>query len=118
MMVLNTNAIFVHTEELGRKFHNSRHDVYYTGKCYFAEQIIKNSCPKMYEGKHAGKTYEEILLIDREYAVNALAVCTVRKLYTSPLRKLSNWMKEMVKKDPSLKTDVLKKEQDIRGMIL
>lgn len=105
-------------EEAGRNFHNSRHDVYYTGRCYFAEQVVKNTCPKMYEGKHAGKTYEEILLADREYAVNALAVCTVRKLYTSPLRKLSNWMKEMVKKDPVLKADVLKKEQDIRGMIL
>jgi len=105
-------------EEKGRNFHNSRHDVYYTGKCYFAEQVVRNTCPKMYEGKHAGKTYDEILRIDREYAVNALAVCNVRKLYTSPLRKLSNWMKEKVKTDSELKAEVMKKEQNIRDMTL
>ena len=105
-------------EEQGRSFHNSKHDVYYTGRCYFSEQILKNSCPRMYEGKHSGKTYEEILIIDREYAVNALAVCTVRKLYQSPLRKLSNWMKLLVKKDPVLKAEVDKKEAEIRNMTL
>jgi len=104
-------------EEPGRSFHNAKHDVYYTGKCYFAEQILKNNCPKMYDGKHTGKTYEEILKADRPYAVHAHAVCNVHKLYSSPLRKLSNWMKELVKKDPLLKAEVLAKEEEVRGMI-
>jgi DNA polymerase III epsilon subunit-like protein len=103
-------------EEAGRSFHNAKHDVYYTAKCYFAEQVVKNSCPKMYEGKYAGKTYEEILVLDRPYAINALAVCNVRKLYTSPLRKLSNWMKELVKTDPVMKAEVDAKEKEIREM--
>jgi DNA polymerase III epsilon subunit-like protein len=103
-------------EEPGRSFHNAKHDVYYTAKCYFAEQVVKNSCPKMYEGKYAGKTYEEILVLDRPYAINALAVCNVRKLYTSPLRKLSNWMKERVKTDPVMKAEVDVKEKEIREM--
>jgi hypothetical protein len=103
-------------EEAGRSFHNAKHDVYYTAKCYFAEQVVKNSCPKMYEGKYAGKTYEEILVLDRPYAINALAVCNVRKLYTSPLRKLSNWMKERVKDDTVMKAEVDEKEKEIRMM--
>lgn len=103
-------------EEAGRSFHNAKHDVYYTAKCYFAEQVVKNSCPKMYEGKYAGKTYDEILVVDRPYAINALAVCNVRKLYNSPLRKLSNWMKERVKTDPVMKAEVEVKEKEIREM--
>jgi DNA polymerase III epsilon subunit-like protein len=103
-------------EEVGRAFHNSKHDVYYTAKCFFAEQILKNPCPKMYEGKHAGKTYEEILKVDRDYAVNALAVCNVRKLYSSPLRKLANWMKPIAAKDTTLSELVKAKEDEVRAM--
>jgi hypothetical protein len=103
-------------EEPGRSFHNSKHDVYYTAKCYFAEQVVKNNCPKMYEGKHAGKTYEEILASDRAYAVHAHAVCLVRKLYNSPLRKLSNWIKDKVKTDAGLKAEVDLKAKEIREM--
>ena len=103
-------------EEVGRAFHNSKHDVYYTAKCFFAEQVLKNPCPKMYEGKHAGKTYEEILKVDRDYAVNALAVCNVRKLYTSPLRKLANWMKPIAAKDTTLSELVKAKEDEVRAM--
>ena len=104
-------------EEPNRPFHNSKHDVYYTAKCYFSEQVLKNSCPKMYDGKYSGLTYEEILALDRPYAVNAAAVCNVRKLYQSPLRKLSNWVKEMSKGDQLLTAEILAKEQEIRNMI-
>jgi DNA polymerase III epsilon subunit-like protein len=103
-------------EEPGRVFHNSKHDVYYTAKCYFAEQVLKNPCPKMYEGKYAGKTYDEILKLDRAYVVHAHAVCNVRKLYSSPLRKLSNWFKAIVAKDDTLKQEVKKREDEIRAM--
>ena len=103
-------------QEPGRSFHNSKHDVYYTAKCFFAEQVLKNPCPKMYEGKHKGKTYEDILKEDRDYVINAHAVCNVRKLYGSPLRKLSNWFKPMVAKDDQLKQDVKKREEEIRAM--
>ena len=103
-------------EEAGRAFHNSKHDVYYTAKCFFAEQVLKNPCPKMYEGKYAGKTYEEILQVDRDYAVNALAVCNVRKLYSSPLRKLANWMKPIAAKDATLTELVKAKEDEVRAM--
>lgn len=103
-------------EESNRTFHNSRDDVYYTAKCYFAEQILKNSCPKMYEGKHAGLTYEQILNADREYAVHSAAVCNVRKLYTSPLRKLSNWVNTLAKTDPILKAEIAAKVDQIRQM--
>jgi DNA polymerase III epsilon subunit-like protein len=103
-------------EEKGRTFHNSRDDVYYTARCYFAEQVLKNPCPKMYEGKYAGKTYEAILSLDRAYAVHAAAVCKVRKLYSSPLRKLSNWVTLRAKTDPILKAEIAQKEQEIRNM--
>jgi DNA polymerase III epsilon subunit-like protein/nucleoside-triphosphatase THEP1 len=103
-------------EEQGRVFHNAKHDVYYTARCFFAEQILKNPCPKMYEGKHAGKAYDEILKVDRDYVVNAHAVCNIRKLYNSPLRKLSNWAKDLVKSDPIFKEEVKRKEQEIIAM--
>lgn len=103
-------------QEPGRNFHNSKHDVFYTAKCFFAEQVLKNPCPKMYEGKHKGKTYDEIFKEDRDYVINAHAVCNVRKLYGSPLRKLSNWVKPMVAKDEQLKEDVKKREHEIRSM--
>jgi DNA polymerase III epsilon subunit-like protein len=103
-------------EEAGRSFHNSKHDVYYTAKCYFNEQKVLNSCPKMYEGKHAGKTYEMILLNDRDYAVQTNAVCNVRKLYNSPLRPFSNWIKLRAKTDPVLKAEIDRKELEIRQM--
>jgi hypothetical protein len=103
-------------EEAGRTFHNSRDDVYYTARCYFAEQVLKNPCPKMYEGKYAGQTYESILTLDRSYAVHAAAVCKVRKLYSSPLRKLSNWVTLRAKTDPILKEEIARKEQEIRNM--
>jgi DNA polymerase III epsilon subunit-like protein len=103
-------------EERGRTFHNSRDDVYYTAKCYFAEQVLKNPVPKMYEGKYSGKTYEAILNLDRPYAVNAAAVCKVRKLYSSPLRKLSNWVTQQAKTDPVLKGEIAQKETEIRNM--
>jgi len=103
-------------EEPGRSFHNSKHDVYYTARCYFAKQEVKNGCPKMYEGKYTGKTYEEILVNDRAYAVNAHAACLVRKLYNSPLRKLSNWMKDKVKTDANLKAEVEMKVKEIKEM--
>jgi DNA polymerase III epsilon subunit-like protein len=104
------------TEETGRAFHNSKHDVYYTAKCYFAEQVLVNPCPIMYEGKHAGKTYEYILQHDRPYAVHSHAVCNVRKLYTSPLRKLSNWLKLRVATDPTLAAEVKVQEEAIRNV--
>jgi len=103
------------TEEPGRAFHNSKHDVYYTAKCYFAEQVLVNPCPIMYEGKHAGKTYEYILQNDRPYAVHSHAVCNVRKLYTSPLRKLSNWIKIKAALDPNLAAEVKAQEEAIRN---
>lgn len=103
-------------EEPNRPFHNSKHDVYYTAKCYFAEQIVKNPCPKMYDGKYNGLTYQEIFVLDRDYAINAAAVCNVRKLYNSPLRKLSNWVKEISKTDDVLKAEILQKEEVIRNM--
>ena len=104
------------SEEPGRSFHNSKHDVYYTAKCYFNEQKVLNTCPKMYEGKHAGKTYEMILQEDREYAVQTNAACNVRKLYNSPLRPFSNWIKERAKTDPILKAEIEQKEKIIREM--
>ena len=103
-------------EEPGRAFHNAKHDVYYTARCYFAEQVLKNPCPKMYEGKHAGKTYDEILKIDMLYVANSMAVCNVRKLYSSPLRKLSNWGKTKLASTPGLAEAVAAKEVQIRGM--
>lgn len=103
-------------EEAGRSFHNSKHDVYYTAKCYFHEQKLKNACPKMYEGKHSGKTYEEILLCDRTYAVHANASCNIHKLYHSPLRPFSNWIKLKAKTDANLKAEIERKELEIRGM--
>jgi len=102
-------------EESGRAFHNSKHDVYYTAKCYFAEQVLVNPCPIMYDGKHAGKTYEYILENDRPYAVHAHAVCNVRKLYDSPLRKLSNWIKSKAATDPALAAEIKAKEEEIRN---
>jgi len=102
-------------EESGRAFHNSKHDVYYTAKCYFAEQVLVNPCPIMYDGKHVGKTYEYILEHDRPYAVHAHAVCNVRKLYDSPLRKLSNWIKTKVATDPALAAEIKAKEEMIRN---
>ena len=101
-------------EEPGRSFHNSKHDVYYTAKCYFNEQKVINACPKMYEGKHSGKTYEEILEQDRPYCINTNAVCNIRKLYYSPLRPFSNWIKLRAKTDPVLKAEIDKKEQELR----
>jgi hypothetical protein len=70
----------------------------------------------MYEGKHAGKTYEMILLNDRDYAVQTNAVCNVRKLYNSPLRPFSNWIKLRAKTDPVLKAEIDRKELEIRQM--
>ena len=102
-------------EEAGRPFHNSKHDVYYTSKCYFAEQVLRNKTPMMYEGKHTGKTYEEILKEDRMYAVLAHAACNVHKLYNSPIRKLSNWVKTQIPSDPALLEEVKKKEEEIRN---
>ena len=101
-------------EEKGRAFHNSKHDVYYTAKCYFAEQVLKNPCPKMYEGKYAGLTFEEILKRDRHYVAHAHASCNVRKLYNSPLRKLSNWVKPLLATDPDLAHQVAMLEQTMR----
>jgi len=103
-------------EEAGRAFHNSKHDVYYTARCYFAEQVLKNASPKMYEGRYAGKTYDEILQLDMLYVANAMAVCNVRKLYSSPLRKLSNWGKTKVATTPGLAELVLQKEAEVRNM--
>ena len=102
-------------EEAGRPFHNSKHDVYYTSKCYFAEQVLRNKTPMMYEGKHTGKTYEEILKEDRMYAVLAHAACNVHKLYNSPILKLSNWVKTQIPSDPALLEEVKKKEEEIRN---
>ena len=103
-------------EEAGRAFHNSKHDVYYTARCYFAEQVLKNASPKMYEGRYAGKTYDEILELDMRYVANAMAVCNVRKLYSSPLRKLSNWGKTKLKSTPGLAELVAEKESEVRNM--
>jgi DNA polymerase III epsilon subunit-like protein len=103
-------------EEAGRAFHNSKHDVYYTARCYFAEQVLKNASPKMYEGRYAGKTYDEILQLDMPYVANAMAVCNVRKLYSSPLRKLSNWGKTKVAVTPGLAELVAQKETEVRNM--
>lgn len=106
------------TEEPGRAFHNSKHDVYYTAKCYFAEQVLVNPCPIMYDGKHAGKTYEHILTHDRAYAVHSHAVCNVRKLTTaSPLKALSNWLKAKAAADPVLAAEVKTKEEEIRKSV-
>ena len=103
-------------EEAGRAFHNSKHDVYYTAKCYFAVQVLVNPCPIMYEGKHAGKTYEYILEHDRVYAVQSYAVCNVRKLTTaSPLKALANWLKARVAADLVLAAEVSAKETEIRN---
>lgn len=104
-------------EEVGRAFHNSKHDVYYTARCFFAEQVLINSCPKMYEGQHAGKTYEEIYKIDRPYAVQAAAACNIHKLYDSPMRKLSNWVNDKAKTDPVLRLEIIDREALIKATI-
>jgi DNA polymerase III epsilon subunit-like protein len=104
-------------EEVGRAFHNSKHDVYYTARCFFAEQVLINPCPKMYDGQHAGKTYEEIYKIDRPYAVQAAAACNVHKLYDSPIRKLSNWVNDKAKADPVLRLEIIDKEALIKASI-
>lgn len=101
-------------EELGRAFHNSKHDVYYTARCYFAEQVLINPCPKMYDGPHKGKTYEEIFLNERNYATEVAAACNVHKLYNSPIRKLSNWVNQKAKTDAQLQSDIKAKEVEIR----
>lgn len=102
-------------EEVGRAFHNSKHDVYYTAKCFFAEQVLVNPCPRMYDGQHSGKTYEEIFTKDRAYAVQSAASCNVHKLYDSPIRKLSNWVNDLAKKDPILSQEIKDKEVVIRA---
>ena len=104
-------------EEVGRAFHNSKHDVYYTARCFFAEQVLINPCPKMYDGQHAGKTYEDIYKIDRPYAVQAAAACNVHKLYDSPIRKLSNWVNDKAKTDPVLRLEIIDKEALIKASI-
>lgn len=104
-------------EEVGRAFHNSKHDVYYTAKCFFAEQVLVNPCPKMYDGQHAGKTYQEIYNLDRAYTVQAAAACNVHKLYDSPIRKLGNWVNDLAKKDPALNQEIKDKEVIIRSQI-
>jgi len=104
-------------EEVGRAFHNSKHDVYYTARCYFSEQVAVNNCPKMYDGQHAGKTYEEILTVDRAYAVHSAAACNVHKLYNSPIRKLSNWLNDKAKKDSSLAEEIKNKTEEIRNSL-
>jgi hypothetical protein len=72
----------------------------------------------MYDGKHAGKTYEYILTHDRAYAVHSHAVCNVRKLTTaSPLKALSNWVKGKAAADPVLSAEVKVKEEDIRKSV-
>ena len=101
-------------EEIGRAFHNSKHDVYYTARCYFAEQVLINPCPKMYEGPHRGKTYDEILLTQRNYAAEVAAACNIHKLYNSPIRKLSNWVNQKAKSDPVLQSEIKAKETEIR----
>jgi DNA polymerase III epsilon subunit-like protein len=101
-------------EEIGRAFHNSKHDVYYTARCYFAEQVIINPSPKMYEGPHRGKTYDEIIESERKYAVEVAAACNVHKLYNSPIRKLANWVNEKTKSDPLLQNEIKAKEMEIR----
>lgn len=104
-------------EEVGRAFHNSKHDVYYTARCYFSDQVLVNSCPKMYEGQHAGKTYEEILNLDRIYVIHAAAACNVHKLYNSPIRKLSNWINDKAKKDTVLAEEIKRKMEEIRNSL-
>jgi hypothetical protein len=104
-------------EEVGRAFHNSKHDVYYTARCYFSDQVLVNSCPKMYEGQHAGKTYDEILNLDRTYVIHAAAACNVHKLYNSPIRKLSNWINDKAKKDTVLAEEIKKKIEEIRNSL-
>jgi hypothetical protein len=104
-------------EELGRAFHNSKHDVYYTAKCYFAEQVLINPCPKMYDGQYKGKTYEEILVLDRNYSIYAAASCNVHKLYNSPIRKLANWVNDKAKTDLQLAEDIKIKMTEIRSLV-
>ena len=104
-------------EEVGRAFHNSKHDVYYTSRCFFSNQVLINSCPKMYDGQHAGKTYEEILSQDRSYAIHAAAACNIHKLYNSPIRKLSNWVNDKAKQDVTLNQEIKNKEDEIRNSL-
>jgi len=105
-------------EEVGRAFHNSKHDVYYTARCFFAEQILINPCPKMYDGQHAGKTYEDIYVQDRPYAVQAAAACNIHKLYDSPIRKLANWVNDKAKADPVLRLEIIDKEAVIKASLV